>query len=120
MTATPPPSSRAGWIDVDLSVLTDPSGNQAAREAEWLRVYRHYGPRLVSFFASRLPTRPELDALLADVWLRAFLNIHTVRSVKAIWNWLTTIGNNVLRDRYRRQRTSREVLWTDAAREDRI
>src|SRR5207245_1879997 len=109
MESTPSPSSRTGWIDVDLTHLKDPSGDPGAREAEWLRIYRHYGPRLESFFSMRLPTRGDLDALLADLWQRAFLNIHTLRSASAMWSWLTTIGNNLFRDRYRRQKSSREV-----------
>jgi len=119
MAATPSPSSRAGRIKVDLTLLRDPSSAQGAREAEWVRVYRHYGPRLESFFAGRLLRRADLDALLSDIWGRAFLNIHTLRSVSAMWSWLTTIGNNALRDRYRRERSNPEVLWTDAEQDRR-
>ncbi len=101
-------------------MLTQSGGEPAAREAEWLRVYRHYAPRLESFFGSRLPGRGELDVFLSDLWERAFLNIDSLRSGKAMWSWLITIGNNLLRDRYRRKREDKEVLWSDAERNARV
>lgn len=105
---------------MDLSLLTGSSGSLAAQEAEWLRVYRHFGPRVESFFARRLPSRPELDVFVSDLWERVVLNVHTLRSPKAMWSWLTTIGNNLLQDRYRREKAKREILWSDAERDERV
>jgi RNA polymerase sigma factor (sigma-70 family) len=86
------------------------------REAEWLRVYRHFGPRLDSFYRNRLSSAMDVDELLADIWRRTLANIGTLRSPRAMWSWLTTIGNNLIRDNGRRQavRAKHEIQWSDA------
>jgi DNA-directed RNA polymerase specialized sigma24 family protein len=38
------------------------------------------------------------------MWLRACLNVRTLDSASALWAWLVTVGNNLLRDELRRNR----------------
>lgn len=91
-------AQRAAPFDFDIALLADPEADEEAREREWLAVYRHFTPRLLSFFERRAETRGELDELVAEIWRRALLNVRSLRSPRAAWTWLTTIGVNLLRD----------------------
>src|SRR5882672_7595673 len=103
-------------MDFDPRLLANNDRPPKQREAEWLRVYRHFNPRIESFFRGRVSGGSELDDLIAEIWRRALLNIHSLRAREAMWTWLTTIGNNLLRDRARgnRVRQARELSWDDA------
>jgi RNA polymerase sigma factor (sigma-70 family) len=97
----------------DLALLQGTSGDKAAQDNEWLQVFRHFNPRLNSFFADRCGDWFPVDELLTDLWSRACLHIRSVRSAEALWSWLTTIGNNLLTDKRRYTKRSREILFTD-------
>lgn len=85
-----------------LGVLRGDEGSSQDRDFEWLRVFRHFDPRLRDFFGRRDQALP-VDELVGEVWGRAFLFISTLKDAAALWSWLTTIGNNVIRDRVRSQ-----------------
>ena len=106
-------------IDFDPQLLGDLSLPPEAREACWLRLYRHYSPRLASYLARRVPSGHSVDEVVAEVWRRVFLKVGTLKSSRAMWSWLTTIGNNLLIDLSRRDqvRARREVLWSDGERD---
>jgi RNA polymerase sigma factor (sigma-70 family) len=106
-------------FDFDPQRLGDLSLPDDEREACWLRLHRHYSPRLASYLARRVPVSHGVDEVVAEVWRRVFLKIQTLQSSKAMWSWLTTIGNNLLIDLGRRDQVQarREVLWTDGERD---
>lgn len=83
-----------------LGVLRGDEGSSQDRDMEWLRVFRHFDPRLRDFFGRR--DQPlAADEVVGEIWGRAFLFISTLKDAAALWSWLTTIGNNVIRDRIR-------------------
>lgn len=96
-----------------LPLLQGSEGTEDDRDREWLRVFSHFQPRLVSFFSNRCDSEDDLDGMLSTLWVRAFLHIRTLRSSNALWSWLTTIGNNLLRDDDRRSKRSPEVRLDD-------
>ncbi len=85
-----------------LGVLRGDEGSSQDRDMEWLRVFRHFDPRLRDFFGRRDQSLAG-DEVVGEVWGRAFLFIATLKDAAALWSWLTTIGNNVIRDRIRSQ-----------------
>jgi len=88
----------------DLPLLRGEQGDESVREAEWERVFAHFQPRLSSYFGRRADGIYVLDDLLQEIWLRACLNVRTLESASALWTWLVTIGNNLLRDELRRKK----------------
>jgi len=102
-----PSASRAGWLEVDITLLKGQRGDSIEREQEWLRVFNHFQPRLRGFFATRQSDQMALDDLLAEIWQRALGHIASVRGAEVLWNWLTTIGNNLLKDQ--RRKSARRV-----------
>jgi RNA polymerase sigma factor (sigma-70 family) len=106
-------------IDFDPQRLGDLSLPSEEREACWLRLHRHYSPRMASYLGRRVPPGHDVDEVIAEIWRRVFLKIHTLQSSRAMWSWLTTIGNNLLIDLGRRNvaQAKREVLWTDGERD---
>lgn len=89
---------RSAHFNFNIELLSEAESDETARDREWLRVYRHFTPRLSSFFQARVETQVQLDELIAEIWRRALLNVHSLRSPRAAWTWLTTIGVNLLRD----------------------
>ena len=102
----------------DLALLQARAGHRAVQEAEWLRVFRHFNPRLSSFFSDRCDLQYQSEELLTDLWSRACLHVQSLRSSYALWSWLTTIGNNLLTDHQRRRGRSREIAFTDHVEAD--
>lgn len=101
-------------LDFDPQLLGDLSRPSDEREACWLRLHRHYSPRLAQYLGRRIPSSHSVEEVIAEVWRRAFLKVGTLRSSRAMWSWLTTIGNNLLTDLMRRDqvRAKRERLWS--------
>lgn len=109
-----PKSQRPGFPTFDLALLRAEGTNAAATSAEWERAFAHFQPRLLSYFERRARTVLPLDDLLQEVWLRAFLNITSLDSASALWTWLITIANNLLRDELRRHRPILQSLPEEA------
>jgi RNA polymerase sigma factor (sigma-70 family) len=105
------PSSQPRSIQLDI--LKGTEGSASDRDDEWLSVFRHYQPRLESYFRSRLGDAADADDVVAETWSRAFLFIGSLSSAAALWSWLTTIGNNVIRDRQRRAQRRPELRESD-------
>ncbi|MCA1788597.1 MAG: sigma-70 family RNA polymerase sigma factor [Thioalkalivibrio sp.] len=103
--------------DADLHLLLELSADDAAREAEWLRVFRHFNPRLRSYFRSRFGSSEDLEDHLAEIWRRAVLNIHALSNSSALWPWLVAVGNNRLRDVWRKNGQTPTHLSLDCAAE---
>lgn len=116
------PDHDVGSFTLDPDRLIDGRVPVDQREEEWVRVFRHFQPRLQRYFGSRTASAEALDDLLGDLWRRAVLGIGSLRSGAAMWTWLITIGNNLLRDQWRREHRSpiRELSWSDAEADDRL
>jgi RNA polymerase sigma factor (sigma-70 family) len=106
------PSEYDRYPVFDIRALRGDAENDALRDAEWDRVFSHFQPRLSSYFERRAEGIVALDDLLQELWLRACLHIRTLESSSALWTWLITIGNNLLRDELRRKRP--ETISLDA------
>jgi RNA polymerase sigma factor (sigma-70 family) len=96
----------------DLPRLTGKRG-EAERNSEWDRVFSHFQPRLRAYFGPRADGIQPLEELLDEVWLRAVLHIDSLESSGALWSWLVTVGNNLLRDALRRRDTGIELVNVD-------
>lgn len=105
--------ARSVRLDVNLRVLKGREGDSDDRDAEWLKVFRHYDPRLRSFFVWRFASEDELEDHLAALWARAFLFVGSLKSPAALWSWLTTIGNNVFHDEQRRRTRRPQLLESE-------
>src|SRR5687768_1981765 len=101
-------------LDFNPQLLGDLSRHSDEREVCWLRLHRHYSPRLAQYLGRRIPSGHSVEEVIAEVWRRAFLKVGTLKSSRAMWSWLTTIGNNLLTDLMRRNqvRAKRERLWS--------
>ena len=82
----------------DLALLADEAAPEPLRQAEWRRFFRHFDPRLRSYFAPRVPDEDELDDLVAELWRRVLLRVGRLKSASALWSWMIQIGVNLLRD----------------------
>ena len=82
----------------DLALLADEAAPEPLRQAEWRRFFRHFDPRLRSYFAPRVPDADELDDLVAELWRRVLLRVGRLKSASALWSWMIQIGVNLLRD----------------------
>ena len=108
--AGPPDPARQQF---DLQLLQGLAGDVTAQDAEWLQAFRHFNPRLNSFFERRCDPDYSQDELVTDIWSRACLHVQSLRSSSALWSWLTTIGNNLLADHRRHRARDRESSFTD-------
>ncbi|MEZ4378598.1 MAG: sigma-70 family RNA polymerase sigma factor [Gemmatimonadales bacterium] len=84
-------------FDFNIAVLHDIGVAEDERDAEWRRVFEHFDPRLRDFFGQRTDSASELDELMSELWRRVLLGVHRLDSHRAAWNWMVTIGTNVLR-----------------------
>lgn len=87
----------------NLLALKGDDGDEE-RSHEWRAVVHHFEQRLAGYFRQRVDGVMLIDDLLQEIWLRACLHIHSLRSDGALWNWLTTIGTNLLRDEISRKK----------------
>lgn len=83
-------------FDLTLLIGVDEAGSSG--QAEWLRVFKHFNPRLRGYFVGRVDDGDELDDLISEIWRRVMLNVHRLRSPNAFWSWMVQIGVNLLRD----------------------
>lgn len=104
-----------------LEALTGLAGD-SEREQEWRRLFEHFQPRLVSYFARRVDSEDQLDELTSEIWRRLLLNIHKLKSTNAFWSWMLQVGRNILADWGRggirmngRQVAMEELTASDAA-----
>lgn len=91
-------------FEFSVEQLVDGALEPAAREDAWRSVFRHYDPRLRDYFRGRVGSESDLDELMSEVWRRVLLGISKLRSHRAAWTWMTTIGVHVLRSSGRSQR----------------
>lgn len=94
----------------EVTELRGDGATRATSDAEWERVFSHFQPRLLSYFKRKADGVLPLDDLLQELWMRAFLNVSSLDSERALWSWLVTIGNNLLRDELRRNRPRLEDI----------
>lgn len=123
------PAAQGGWARerflFDVNLLTNLDGDERAREAEWLRVFRHFDPRLRDYLSERIRDENELDELMLRLWRRALRGLPRLQHAGGALNYLRKIADNLVRDRRRDARRAarrqaslaREAAW---AEEDRI
>ena len=104
---------RSGPFTFDVGLLADDKVDSEVREREWMRVYKHFDPRLRDYFSARVRDGDELDDLLALLWRRALRGLRDLRHPGGAWNWLVRVGLNALRDGWRRDtvRVERHNEW---------
>ena len=85
----------------DPALLLDPDTDRAAHDREWNRVFGDFNPRLQDYFAGRTDNGDELDELVRHIWRKALLGLGKLRSTRAAWNWLVSVGENRIRDMHR-------------------
>lgn len=82
----------------DLALLANEAAPEPLRQVEWRRLFRHFDPRLRSYFGQRVADGDELDDLVAELWRRVFLYVGRLKAANALWPWMVQIGVNLLRD----------------------
>ena len=65
--------------------------------------------RLRSYVAKRVREPGAVDDILQDVFVKAYTNLHTVKSHGSLTSWLYRISANTITDHYRRQRPLEEI-----------
>ncbi|MEH6474564.1 MAG: RNA polymerase sigma factor SigZ [Sneathiella sp.] len=79
------------------------------------QVWLDYRANLKSFLHSRVSNPADVEDLLQEIFIKAFDNLHTVRSSSNVKAWLFQITNNAIMDHYRHQKKPRTVhpedLW---------
>ena len=100
--------------------LITPLTVDAARdgcEQAWCEIYLAQQPRLIRYFAARVPTEQEAEDLTANVFLQAFRGIRQFRwRGRAFEAWLSGIARHELASFYREQ--EREAILPDASPDD--
>lgn len=77
--------------------------------APMLDSWQEHKARLRNFIAKRVREHGAIEDILQDVFLKAHLGFHTVRSPGSITAWLYRIAVNRITDHYREQRPSDEI-----------
>src|SRR4051812_30837645 len=96
MLTTAEPSNRESVAEAVRSVM------RGDREA-FTRVYAAYGRMVRAVLLGRVPRR-EVDDLLQDVFVTAFVRIRELREPSAFGAWVATIARNRATDHLRRSR----------------
>lgn len=71
------------------------------------KIYRHFRPRIRSFFLKKGFSSQESDDLTQDVFLRVFKSIDTFRRESRFERWLWEITGNIYSNEIRRQKTEK-------------
>lgn len=110
------PSGSAREFRYDPALLLDPDSDRDAHDREWSRVFREFNPRLRDYFDGRAVDGDELDELVRHIWRKALLGLGELRSTRAAWNWLVSVGENRLKD-LRRAATAGRIRQARLAQE---
>ncbi|MGZ3241788.1 MAG: RNA polymerase sigma factor SigZ [Burkholderiaceae bacterium] len=80
-------------------------------------LWNEHKTRLRSYISKRVRQSDAVDDILQEVFLKAYTNIHTIKSVGSITAWLYRITANEIIDYYREQKVWQliEELPTDLA-----
>ena len=65
--------------------------------------------RLRGYIAKRMREPAAVDDILQDVFVKAYTNLHTVKSRGSLTAWLYRIAANAIADHYREQKPSEEI-----------
>jgi len=101
-------------FSLDLNVHDDtgesiPRVGAAAREQDFNKLYKTYGPLVHGVLLARLP-RDEVQDVLQDVFLAAFKNFDSLRDRNAAGGWLVKIARNHAANFYRNSRPTEELV----------
>ena len=81
-----------------------------------LDTVKQYGGRLFGFIRDRVRTEEDAEDILQDVWYQ-LSRVVDLDQISSLSGWLYEVARNRITDRYRR---TRETVFTDAAREERM
>jgi len=107
MTGTPAASATAQAHAPSPDVALVEAVRRGDRES-FGRLYDLYGPMVHGILLARVPWG-EVDDLVQDVFLVAFIRIHTLREAGAFGGWLAMIARNRAVDFHRRRREAEEL-----------
>ena len=78
-------------------------------------IWKKYQAAIKAFLHSRISNFDDVDDLLQDISIKAYKNIHTVKSERSIKSWLFQIANHTVIDFHRRKNNLYEInvedLW---------
>jgi len=69
-----------------------------------------FGPRLHSYFLRSCGSADQADDLLQDLFLKLLVKIRTFRPTGSFESWLFTIAANLMRDRFRSQKSGPQTV----------
>ena len=80
----------------------------------WEAMVDSYGRRIGYMVWRYVRRREEVEDLTQEILLRVYTNLHTFRAdTSNLNNWVVRVGRNLLIDRYRQTRNSRELYGSD-------
>lgn len=92
-------------IALDLEGTLISHASMAALPEFWIA----HKTRLRSYVAKRVREPGVVDDILQDVFIKAYTNLHTVKSHGSLTSWLYRIASNAIADHYRGQKPSQEI-----------
>jgi RNA polymerase sigma-70 factor (ECF subfamily) len=87
-------------INADVRLL-----NMAPMPDFWIE----HKTRLRSYIAKRVREPGAVDDILQDVFIKAYINLHTIKSHGSLTSWLYRIAANAIADHHRGQKPSEEI-----------
>lgn len=72
-------------------------------------LWEEHKTRLRGYIVNRVRDRQAADDILQDVYLKAHVSLHSVRSPGSVSGWLTRIAANAIADHYRARRPAVEL-----------
>ncbi len=100
------------------AVDTVPEFVDGERKGRVTRIVRETGQRLLRFIRARVPSEPDAEDILQDVWQQLVIALDA-GPIEQIGGWLYTVARNRIIDRYRTPKmVSLEALAAGADEDD--
>jgi RNA polymerase sigma-70 factor (ECF subfamily) len=72
-------------------------------------LWQEHKTRLRAYISRRVSDSHDVDDILQEVFLKAHVNLHTVKASGSISGWLYRIASNAIADHYRSQRSWKKL-----------
>ncbi len=100
------------------AVDTVPGLVEGERKGRVARIARETGQRLLRFIRARVPSDPDAEDILQEVWQQLIVALDA-GPIEQIGGWLYTVARHRIIDRYRKPKTvSLEALAAEAEADD--
>ena len=100
------------------AVATLPELVDGERKGRVARIVRDTGQRLLRFIRARVPSEPDAEDILQEVWQQLIVALDA-GPIEQIGGWLYTVARNRIIDRYRKPKTvSLEALAAETDADD--